>query len=1074
MDEARSLTYSINVEANTAQAEANIRNITSNLGSLQSGGSQIRVDANTASAESGVRRVTGNLGDLQTQSKSVGSAFRSSFLEGVDSGNSFASSLKAGIGGAFSYVKGEASDFKSNIVSTAQSIGNGFAHPIEKIKGGLGKALDSVKDKFVNMARSAETASDGTEDLGDAAGDAQKDVKEIGNEAERSGGKFEKLGSIAKTAGLAIGAALGVAVGAVGAFAYSAVDTGMEFDSAMSQISATMGMTSIDIANNVNGAGDTFEALRDKAKEMGAATNFSATEAAEGLNILAMSGYDATSSMGMIEDVLHLAAAGGMEMSQSADFIAGSMKGFNDETKDSAYYADLMAKGATLANTSVTELGEAMSGGAATAAAYGQGADSMTLSLLRLAEQGVAGSAASTSLNAAMKDLYTPTDNAKKALSELGIAVYDENGKAREFNTVVNELNGALSDMSDEEANAYKSMIFQIQGLQAFNKMTVTSTEKQEEWAAALAEASGEASRQYATMTDNLQGDIDIWNSALDGFKIAISDELTPTIREFVQFGSTSMGKLTEAFEVGGISGAMGTLGEILSDGLAMLIDVLPSVIDAGMQLIGALGQGLIDNLPLIIDAVMQIIGSIGQGILDGLPMFISAAAQIIVSLATGLGQALPDLIPTVIEALLLVVSTLIENLPLILDAGMQLVGGLSEGILAAIPLLIEQLPELILQVVNFLTENLPTILEQGSQMIMTLATGILNALPDLVAQLPAIITGIVGFVTENLPLIVETGINLLVQLGLGIIQAIPQLVAQLPAIISAIVDGLAQLPGMMVEIGGNIVRGLWEGIKGLAGWIWDQVSGWASSLWDGICGFFGIHSPSTKFAWAGEMMVEGLAGSIDKNGSEAVAAVEGMAEDIGKVIDSADYEISPAVLDIKMPNAPEVNPLVSDVYYDVKPVVESLNPPVVDDVKALKTTEVIPNGATAGAAISDVSYKVSPIVEDINAPSVSDIYYGVKPVIDSFNPPDVSAEAVYSENAPEVNPNGATVGADSAGVSDAPAFAPVITIQVQGNMDEKATEDLKTSLYETVRELFAEFKEEELERMALKNQYAY
>ena len=79
------------------------------------------------------------------------------------------------------------------------------------------------------------------------------------------------------------------------------------------------------------------------------------------------------------------------------------------------------------------------------------------------------------------------------------------------------ELNGALSGMSDEEANAYKSTIFQIQGLQAFNKMTVTSTEKQEEWAAALAGASGEASRQYDTMTDNLQGDIDIWNSALDG-----------------------------------------------------------------------------------------------------------------------------------------------------------------------------------------------------------------------------------------------------------------------------------------------------------------------------------------------------------------------------------------------------------------------------------------------------------------------------------------------------------------------------------------------------------------------------
>lgn len=249
----------------------------------------------------------------------------------------------------------------------------------------------------------------------------------------------------------AIVAGIGAATTATVAFGASAVNTGKDFDSAMSQISATMGMTSDDIANNVEvtiggavvNAGDTFEALRDKATQMGAETNFSATQAAEGLNILAMSGFDAGSSMEMIEDVLHLAAAGGMEMADSAAYIAGSMKGFNDETKDSAYYADLMAKGATLANTSVAQLGEAMSGGAATAAAYSQDADSMTISLLRLAEQGEVGSAASTSLAAAMKNLFTPTDQAAAALEELGVAAYDSEGNARDFNNVVDELNAA-------------------------------------------------------------------------------------------------------------------------------------------------------------------------------------------------------------------------------------------------------------------------------------------------------------------------------------------------------------------------------------------------------------------------------------------------------------------------------------------------------------------------------------------------------------------------------------------------------------------------------------------------------
>lgn len=1012
MDEARSLTYSINVETNAAQAESDLRNLVGGLGNA----GRVQIDADTSQAESNIRRVTSDLGSLETDAKGIGSAFRSSFLEGIDGGNSFSSSLKSGVGGALSYVGGKATEFKDNIVQGAQNIKEGFTHPIETIKNGLGNALQGAKDKFINMARSAEDAADGTEDLGDASGDAQKDVREVGDEAERSGGKFEKLGGLAKAAGLAIGVALGAAVGVVGAFGMSAVNTGMEFDSAMSQVSATMGLTTADIAGNVNGAGDTFEALRDKAKEMGAATNFSATQAAEGLNILAMSGFDATSSMSMIEDVLHLAAAGGMEMAESADYIAGSMKGFNDSTKDSAYYADLMAKGATLANTSVAELGQALSGGAATAASYGQEADSVTLALLRLADQGVAGSAASTSLNAAMKDLYTPTDNAKKALSELGVAVYDEFGNARELNTVINELNGALSGMSEEEANAYKSTIFQIQGLQAFNKMTVTSTEKQEEWAAALGSAAGEASRQYDTMTDNLQGDIDIWNSALDGFKIALSDELTPTIREFVQFGSDSMGKLTEAFEAGGISGAMEALGTILSDGLGMVVETLPSMIDAGMQLIGALGQGILSNLPMILDAAMQIIGIVGQGILDSLPLLIGAAAEIIVTLATGIGEALPELIPSVVETLLLVVSTIIENLPMVLEAGMAILDGLTQGILEAIPLLVEQLPQIILQFVGFLSENLPTILEQGSQMLLSLGMGIIDAIPQLVAQLPEIITSIVSFVTENLPLIVETGINLIVQLAVGLVQAIPQLVASLPQIIAAIVEGFAQVPGMMLDIGKNIVEGVWNGITAMGSWIKEKVSGFFGGIVDGVKGLLGIHSPSTVFAGIGDNMALGLGKGFE-------STIGGVTKDIEKSI--------PTEFNLPSVDAPKVETP------DIKPV-------------------------------GDMAYNVTPIVEEAD------------PVIGDFNPPNPKGPdgdntdgdnpvPVTGGGGPEPSPD--TGGGSGGGGTP---FAPVITIQVQGNADDETVEKMEKSLRDTVKELFEEFREQELERMSLKNQYAY
>ena len=346
----------------------------------------------------------------------------------------------------------------------------------------------------------------------------------------------KQAGSAGKTMKTAITAGAAAAGAAMTSFAVSSVKKGAEFEVAVSQIAATLGKTTEEVQD-----------LREKALEMGASTNYTATQAAEGLNILAMSGYDAQQSMAMIEDVLHLAAAGSMDMASAAGYVSGAMKGFQDETKGSAYYADLMAKGATLANTNVQQLGEAMSGGAAVAASYGQSAESMTLSLLRLAEQGEVGSGAATALNAAMRNLYAPTDQAAKALGELGVSAFTSSGEYRDFNEVVNELNGALNEVgedglpkyTDAQKVAMAQTIFGIQGFNAYNKMVVTGVDQQEKWANALAHASdagGEAAKQYATMTDNLKGKIDIMKSAIEGLQIRLSEKLIPVVSKVVEW----------------------------------------------------------------------------------------------------------------------------------------------------------------------------------------------------------------------------------------------------------------------------------------------------------------------------------------------------------------------------------------------------------------------------------------------------------------------------------------------------------------------------------------------------------
>jgi hypothetical protein len=370
----------------------------------------------------------------------------------------------------------------------------------------------------------------------------------------------------------------------------------------------------------------------------------------------------------------------------------------------------------------------------------------------------------------------------------------------------------------------------------------------------------------------------------------------------------------------------------------------------------------------------------------------------------------------------MLVVSTIIENLPLLLDAGIQIMSGLTEGIMNAIPILIEQLPELILQITGFLNESLPIILEQGSQMILMLAMGISDAIPQLVAQLPTIIMGIVGFITENLPIILEQGINLTVQLAMGIVQAIPQLVAQLPQIISAIVGGLSQLPGMMIEIGGNVVKGLWNGISSMGSWLKEKVRSLLGGIVGGVKDLLGIHSPSTVFAGIGDNMALGLGVGFEKS-------ITGVTKNIEKSI--------PSEFDLPSVNIPDI---VSNENIGI----------------------VMPDNKT---------YTVSPIIEEAQIPTVSNIMYHVNPAVEEFNPPAVSDFVGYGNTSYAMN-NG--VESNNTEYNNTTPFAPVINITVEGNADEKAVDDIRTTLYETVKELFAEFREEELERMALKNQYAF
>ncbi len=475
----------------------------------------------------------------------------------------------------------------------------------------LNEALQQ-NERYLDEAR---RSTDGTADSIDELGN---EVEDTDDALEDAGGSALKFGDILK-AHLASGVILGALkklASAVWDFAKNAVEAGKAFDKAMSQVAATMGVPVRQIKE-----------LRDFAKEMGATTAFSAVQAAEGLNVLAMAGLSARDQMAALPEVLNLAAAGNLSLESSAAYVTGTIKGFKDEMSNAQQYTDLIAKGATLANTSVTGLGDALSRSAATANGYKQSADSVTLSLLRLAEQNLEGEAASTALNRAMADLYTPTAAAKQVLDELGFSAYSEAGAARDFNEVVDALNQSLAGMTDSQRNANLAAIFTTQGLNAFNKMISASPEKLDAFRAGLDSAFGSSAQQAETQLDNLAGDMTMLDSAMEGLKIKISDGLEPILRGLAQAATAVVSALAEL-------GDIKNSPDLLVSGTNELLDSLEKSASAYVDSSAAI-EDQAEKIRTMISTLED---------LSGMTLRTSAQDQALLDIISQLNQAIPNL----------------------------------------------------------------------------------------------------------------------------------------------------------------------------------------------------------------------------------------------------------------------------------------------------------------------------------------------------------------------------------------------------------------------------------------------
>ena len=395
----------------------------------------------------------------------------------------------------------------------------------------------------------------------------------------------EKISSVGKkiTVGLTV---------PITALAVASGKTAMDFQSSMNQVAATMGMTSEEIANG----SEDFKKLENAAKDMGKTTQFSASQAAEALNYMALAGYDVDKSVSTLPSVLNLAAAGGMDLATASDMVTDSMSALGEMAGTTESFVDKMAKTSQKSNTSVAQLGEAILTVGGTAKVLAGGTTEMNTALGILADNGVTGAEGGTALRNVILSLSAPTDKAAKKMQELGLEVFDAQGNMRPLNDIFKDLDSTLSTMTQGEQTQVLNSIFNKVDLKSVNALLANSGERFNELSGYINDADGAASKMAETMNSGAQGAITKMKSALEGVGITIGERFLP----YIEKGANFVSKLCEGFQ--NLSPEMQNTILIIAGLLAAIGPVLV-VLGTLISFVGKVGFAFATMSPIITNA---------------------------------------------------------------------------------------------------------------------------------------------------------------------------------------------------------------------------------------------------------------------------------------------------------------------------------------------------------------------------------------------------------------------------------------------------------------------------------------
>lgn len=696
-----------------------------------------------------------------------------------------------------------------------------------------------------------------------------------------------------------------------------AVDTGREFEAAMSQVQALSGAT-----------GEDLKRLEDIAREMGRSTAFSATEAAEGLSYMALAGWDVDQMCVALEPILKLAGGAMADLGEVSDIVTDAMTGFGLSADETTRFTDVLATTMSNSNTDVLQLGEAFKYVAPIAGTFGFSVEDVSLVLGTMADNGIKGSQAGTTLRRALQNLTSPTDEQAAALDRLNIELFDNEGNIRELRPIVDDLRSSFSTLTDEEKANAASTLFGANALSGMLALVNQSDEDFNALSDAIDNSTGSTEELYNVQQDNLNGSLAILKSSIEELAIEFSKILIPVVRKVVDWLTGLVEKLQslddeqkeQIVQIAAIVAAVGPIILVLGTVITTVVKVISFI----GKIIGVL-KGLIGLIAAhpIVAAILAVIGVIiylwntSEEFRDIVMGVINTVIEWVTTFKDKVVEFFTETIPTAINN----VITWFQELPgKIWDAitgaiekikqwGEDIKEKFIEGVNNAIDAVVDfftDLPEKIGFAIGY---TLTTIVLWVNDLIETVKTEV----PKIIAQVIVFFTELPGkiwnAIVETFEKIVLWGVEVNLKFTKWVNETINNVVnffKELPgkiwdAIVGAIekiqvwgndmkekataaakktfdavVDGIKKLPENIKNIGKQVVEGLWNGIKNAGSWLTDQVKGFAKGVVKGFTSALGIKSPSRVLAdEVGQWIPEGIAVGIDTNLDSVDTAVD-------------------------------------------------------------------------------------------------------------------------------------------------------------------------------------------------------